>query len=138
VRGRHEGSEASRARETVIDKGKKVLGRKEGADLAKQKLAQNRKANSRWLWVRKGTLPDSIPTLGFQASVVDVWRFGSATRKLVPVKPSKCDECSFAEVVKEGAMSRDAGNAVVDLRQGSWGEDETRFKNRQEWESFGA
>jgi hypothetical protein len=81
-----------------------------------QKLAQSRKLDKRcWLWVRKGTSLVSISVLGFQASAVNVTRFGSTVRKLVPTRTSFCDERSFAEVVKEGAMARDTRKVVLDL-----------------------
>jgi hypothetical protein len=75
--------------------------------------------------------------LGFQATTVDVRRFGSVARKLVPTKPSFCDERNFTEVVKEGAMARDGGKVVMDLGrdcQGGHVEEENRFRNRQEGE----
>jgi hypothetical protein len=59
-------------------------------------------------------------------------RFGSATKKPVQVKPTLCDERSFAEVVKDRVMARDARKVAADLamdRQGGQAEDENRFKN---------
>jgi hypothetical protein len=106
-----------------------------------QKLAQSRKLDKRcWLWVRKGTSLVSISVLGFQASAVNVTRFGSTVRKLVPTRTSFCDERSFAEVVKEGAMARDTRKVVLDLgrdRQGSWVKEENQFRNYQEGEGSG-
>jgi hypothetical protein len=85
------------------EKGKKILSLGKVLGPMDQKLAQSRKLDKRcWLWM-------------FQASAVNVTRFGSTVRKLVPTRPSFYDERSFAEVVKEGAMARDTRKVVLDL-----------------------
>jgi hypothetical protein len=131
-----EGTVKTAAWESMNMRGEAVLGwdvDAKGPDEQKRLAQSWGLIKTQWLWVRRGTPLDSTRVLGSPASAMDMQRFGSATKKPVQVKPTLRDERSFAEVVKDRVMARDARKVAADLamdRQGGQAEDENRFKNR--------